>query len=247
MTGLFEPRMKRLIAIAALAVSAASPPKEWLEAADSARNVFEEAVISARASQIVGGQVAGSADFDIYTKGRDRGLILFKGGKNSGRKVLTSGDRMWLLVPGASNPVPITANQRLLGGASIADVARLRFAEDYIAAMRPATEQVNGRACRVFDLKAQSAKLAYPKVVLWMDEARKLPARVLFSLASGRDAKQVTFTKFSQAAGKTVVREMEIQDLLSSESGAITRLEYLDYRPAKIDDKLFTPEGAKGL
>jgi outer membrane lipoprotein-sorting protein len=242
---MLKATMKLLLA-AALAV-ASSDARPWLEAADAARNVFEEAVISARASQVVGGQVAGSADFDIYTKGRDRGLILFKGGKNSGRKVLTSGDRMWLIVPGASNPVPITANQRLLGGASIADVARLRFAEDYAATMRPDTEQVNSRTCRVFDLKAQSPKIAYPKVVLWMDEARKLPARVLFSLASGRDAKQVTFTKFSQASGKTVVREMEIQDLLSSESGAITRLEYLDYRPAKIDDKLFTPEGARGL
>jgi hypothetical protein len=220
---------------------------QWLLAADAARNVFEEAVISARASQVTGGQVAGSAEFDIYTKGRDRGLIVFKGGKNSGRKVLTSGDRMWLIVPGASHPVPITPNQRLLGGASIADVARLRFAEDYVATMRPATETVNGKTCRVLDLTARSPKTAYPRVVLWMDEAQKLPVRVLFSLSSGREAKEVTFTKFGRSSGKTVVAEMEIRDLLASESGTITRLEYRDYRPAKIDDAIFTPEGARGL
>ena len=221
--------------------------QQWLEAADASRNAFEEAIISARASQVSGGQVTGSADFDIYTKGRDKGLIIFKGGKNGGRKVLTSGDRMWLLVPGATNPVPITPNQRLLGGASMADVARLRFAEDYTATVRPASETVNGKTCKVLDLTAKSNKAAYPKVVLWMDEAQKLPARVLFSLASGREAKEVTFTKFGTMSGKTVVAEMEIKDLLASESGAITRLEYHDFRPAKLDDKIFTPEGAQGL
>jgi len=27
----------------------------------------------------------------------------------------------------------------------------------------------------------------------------------------------------------------------------VTKLEYLDYRPGKLDDALFTPEGARGL
>ncbi|HEY6928283.1 MAG TPA: outer membrane lipoprotein-sorting protein, partial [Thermoanaerobaculia bacterium] len=175
--------MRILLPLLALLAGPVGQPsaQEWLETADASRNAFEEAIISARASQVSGGNVTGSADFDIYTKGRDKGLIIFKGGKNGGRKVLTSGDRMWLLVPGATNPVPITPNQRLLGGASMADVARLRFAEDYTATVRPASETVNGKVCKVLDLTAKSNKVAYPKVVLWMDEAQKLPARVLFS------------------------------------------------------------------
>jgi negative regulator of sigma E activity len=237
-----------LVSLSLSALGAQAPPAEvWLAAADAARNAFEEAVISARASQVVAEKVTGSADFDIYAKGRDKALIIFRGGKNNGRKILTSGDRMWLIVPGASHPVPITANQRLLGGASMADVARLRFAEDYSATLRPGTETVNGKVCRVLDLTAKSSKTAYPRVVLWMDEMERLPVRVLFSLASGREAKEVSFMKFGRVAGKTVVTEMEIRDLLSSQSGAITRLEYRDYRPAKLDDAIFTPEGSAGL
>ena len=246
--------MSVLLPILFLVAGAVPPPsatqpsaQEWLEAADAARNAFDEAIISARASQVSGGKVIGSADFDIYTKGREKGLIIFKGGKNSGRKVLTAGDRMWLLVPGATHPVPITPNQRLLGGASMADVARLRFAEDYTATVRPESETWNGKACKVLDLTAKSNRIAYPKVVLWMDEAQKLPVRVLFSLASGRQAKEVTFTKFGKMSGKPVVAEMEIKDLLASESGSTTHLEYRDFRPAKLDDKIFTPEGAQGL
>ena len=101
---------------------------------DDARNAFGEAMITARASQIEDGKVAGSADFDIYIEGRaTAALIVFRGGKNDGRKALTVGDKMWLLVPGAEHPVPITANQRLMGGASFGDVARMRFAEDFTA------------------------------------------------------------------------------------------------------------------
>ena len=218
----------------------------WLEAIDSTRNAFEEAVIQARATQVAGGAEQGSADFDIYTKGRDRGLIVFRGGKNRGRKILTSGERMWLLVPGASNPLPITANQRLLGGASMGDVARLRFAEDYEATLRPATEPAGGRELRVLDLRAKSPKAAYPRVVLWYDEAARLPAKVQFALPSGKPAKEVAFTRFATSHGKKIVSEMEIRDLLSKD-GAFTRLQYLDYKPATLSDQIFTPEGAMGF
>ncbi|MEO8430356.1 MAG: outer membrane lipoprotein-sorting protein, partial [Acidobacteriota bacterium] len=182
----------------------------------------------------------------IYTKGRDRALIIFRGGKNSGRKVLTSGERMWLLVPGATNPLPITPNQRLMGGASMGDVARLRFSEDFEAALRPAPETVEGKSCRVIDLTARSPKAAYPKIVLWYDEAARLPVKVRFFLPSGREAKEVFFRKFGAVRGKTIVTEMEIRDLLGDPK-TVTRLEYLDYRPAKLTDAIFTPEGALGF
>jgi hypothetical protein len=211
---------------------------------DRARNAFSEAVITARASQLTDGKVTGSADFQIYTKGEDRGLIVFRGGKNDGRKILNVGQKMWLMVPGASRALPITPNQRLLGGASVGDVARVRFAEDYNAALRPESETISGKPCRIVDLKAKSAASPYPVVVLWFDVKERLPCRLLFSLPSGKKAKEVTFTKFQKASGTTIVAEMEIRDLLTGEPGTITRLEYLDYKPAKIEEKFFTPEGA---
>ena len=221
--------------------------RSWLETVDATRNAFSEAVIRARATQVTDGKPAGSAEFDIYVKGRDRVLIVFRGGKNDGRKILTVGDRMWLLIPGASNPVPITPNQRLMGGASTGDVARLRFSEDFEPTLRPETDSVGGHVCRVIDLAAKSSKAAYPRVVLWYDEREKLPIKVEFFLASGKRAKEVLFTRFGKEQGRTVVSEMEIRDLLAGDGRAVTKLEYLDYRPAKIDDAVFTTEGAKAL
>jgi negative regulator of sigma E activity len=229
-----------------LSTATVSPSEiqEWLEDVDRARNAVSETVIKARASIMKDGKVTGSADFQVYAKGDDRGLLVFRGGKNDGRKILNVGEKMWLIVPGASRALPITANQRLLGGASVGDIARVRFAKDYTATARENSEEIAGKPCRVLDLAARSPAAAYPKVVLWFDEKAKLPCRILLSLPSGKPAKEVTFTKFQKSAGRTVVAEMEVRDLLTGEPGAYTRLEYLEVLPARIDDEFFTPQGA---
>jgi hypothetical protein len=220
------------------------PIPGWLEDVDHVRNAFTQAIITARASQVSDGKVTSSADFQIYTKGEDKGLVVFRGGKNDGRKILNVGQKMWLMVPGASRALPITPNQRLLGGASIGDVARVEFAKDYTGTVRPEREEAAGRNCRVLDLTAKSEASAYPRVVLWFDDKERVPCRLLFSLPSGKKAKDVLFRKFQKASGRTVVAEMEIRDLVAGDTGAITRLEYLKIEPARIDDRFFTPEGA---
>ena len=236
-----------LSSFTAVVAQTPSQVQEWLKATDAVRNAFEEAVITGRASQLADGKVTGSADFEVYAKGRDRGVIVFRSGPSKGRKILTDGPRMWLIVPGASRPIPVTPNQRLLGGASMGDVASLRFSEDYTATLRPGEESVGGKMCRVLDLTAKKPNAPYPHAVLWWNESEHLPARVLFFLPSGKEAKEVTFTKFARKAGRTIVSEMEIRDLLGRDPKAFTRIEYLDYRPAKLDDALFTPEGARGI
>ncbi len=246
---LFRRSMRQIFAALVVLVSDAAgaqtpPVSAWLADVDRARNAFAEAVIRARASQVKDGKVTGSADFQIYTKREDRGLVVFRGGKNDGRKILNVGEKMWLIVPGASRALPITPNQRLLGGASVGDVARVRFAEDFTGTLREGSEEIGGKPCRVVDLVAKSPRAPYSRVVLGFDDKARLPCRLLFSLPSGKSAKEVTFTKFRQASGRTVVAEMEVRDLLTGEPGAVTRLEYLEILPARIDDRFFTPEGA---
>jgi hypothetical protein len=229
---------------------AATPPdaelRRWLEEVDGVRNAFPEVIISARAVHEVSGKVQGSADFEVYRKGADRALMVFRGGKNSGRKVLTSGEKMWLIVPGARNAVPVSANQRLLGGASFGDVARLRFAQDYSAKLR-GEEMLEGRPALVLELTARAPSAPYPKLTLRLDPEKRLPRQVVFYLPSGKALREVSFTKLVTVRGKTVVAEMEIRELIGRDPNAVTRLQYLDYKPAKIDDAIFTPEGARGI
>ncbi len=245
---MFRPAALAVLAAALAAEPSASDVQAWLVAVDTARNAFGEAKIRARATNIENGQVAGTADFDIYVKGRDRALIVFRGGPNDGRKALTVGPKMWLIVPGTEHPVPITANQRLMGGASFGDVAQMRFAEDFDAALRSGTETVGERECRVIDLTAKARNAPYPRAILWLDaEGERLPRKLVLFLPSGREAREVAFTKFRRVRDRTVVAEMEIRDLLGPKAATLTRLEYLEIQPARIDDQVFTPEGAKAM
>jgi hypothetical protein len=246
---MFSPAALAVVAAALAAEPSAADVRAWLTAVDSARNAFGEAKIQARASQVENGKVAGSADFDIYVKGRERALIVFRGGKNDGRKALTVGPKMWLIVPGAEHPVPITANQRLMGGASFGDVAQMRFAEDFDGVLRPGTESVGERVCRVIDLTARAARGApFARATLWLDaEGERLPRKLVLILPSGKEAREIAFTKFRRVQDKTVVAEMEIRDRLGPQADTLTRLEYLEIQPAKIDDRVFTPEGARAM
>ena len=124
----------------------------------------------------------------------------------------------------------------------------MRFAEDFTAALRPGTEKIGDHVCRVLDLTALSPKAPYPRVTLWLDaEGERLPRKLLFFLQSSKEAREVLFTKFRKVRDRTVVSEMEIHDLLGPKSQAVTRLEYLEIQPAKIDGAIFTPEGAGAL
>ena len=57
----------------------------------------------------------------------------------------------------------------------------------------------------------------------------------------------MTFTKFREQPGRKLVSEMEVRELIGAAARAVTRLEYRDYRMARLDSKIFTPEGARGL
>jgi hypothetical protein len=231
-----------LAALVWVAAATAGDTRAWLEAADAVRRPVGEAVVEARATAESAGSEA--VDFEIYIKGRDRALIVFVSGKARGRKILTAGAKTWLLVPGSSRAIPVSANQKLAGGASFADVARISFAEDFTAQARSEPESVDGTPLRVFDLTAVAAKAPYPKATLWMDSQLR-PRRALFQLSSGKAAHEIRFTKFVSERGRERLAEMEVRDLLRS--GPKTRLEYLSWKPARLDDAIFTPEGARGL
>lgn len=245
---MFRGVVAALVAAALAGEPTAADLQAWLAGVDASRNAFGEAKLRARASQLENGEPIGSAEFDIYVKGREKALIVFRGGRNDGRKALTVGQKMWLIVPGAEHPVPITQNQRLMGGASFGDVAAMRFSEDFDGTLRPGTEMVGEFRCRVVDLTAKAKTASYPRVTLWLDDGgERLPRKLLFFLTSGKEAREVRFTKFRKVRDRSVVAEMEIRDLLGPKADVVTRLEYLEMAPAKIDDSVFTPEGARAM
>ncbi len=237
-----------LLLAAPRALPAAPSPEALLRAADAVRHPIEEGVLTLRAT--VTGRDPGPpavSEVEVYVRGDADTLAVFRSGPLAGRRILDAGGRTWLIVPGAKRPIPVSASQRLMGGASIGDLARLRFADDFTAAARPEEEPIENVPCRVLDLVARRAGAAYGGGALWIGVADSLPRLARLNLPSGKPAKEMRFT-FREAHGATPrLDRMEIDHLLAAEGVEHTTLALLDVAPRPLDAALFTPAGAGAL
>ena len=231
-------------ALLALAVSLPADPAALLQSADAPRAAFLHSIIDVRATISEKDKTDKLAEFELYVGGEDRQLVIFKDEKNRGRKFIINGDKTWLIAPNASRPVAITARQRLIGGASFADVARLRLSKDYSGELRDQAEACGEppQSCRVMDIRATTKSAPYGSGVLWLDD-RGLVRRAEYALASGKSARAVHY-EYRDAGGQTTLGKAVIVDLLSGEQALTTTLEYLRYRKAPMPDALFDPEQA---
>lgn len=228
--------------VTALSASAgALDPQEMLARADAARGEVREGVAHIRATTVRDGKPGAPQDLDLYVADGERALCVFRGGQQHDRRILAVGNRVWLIVPGASKPVPLSANQRLLGGAMLADVTRTRLAEMFTATKRPGEESVDGTACAVLDLAAVSAKLAYRTGVLWVATSDGLPRRLRLSLENGKPARELLYLAYAHEKGRPLLTKLEVRDLLAHGGGVATVLEFLSFERAQLDPTLFEP------
>jgi hypothetical protein len=230
----------------ALAAGLPAGPAAMLKRADAPHDAFPEGLIRMRVVVDERGKQPVATAIDLFVKGTDQSLCVFREGKQKGRKILTSADHVWLIVPGASRPIPVSKSQRLMGAASFGDIARLRFQDEYEATLREGESAVAGNGgetpCRVLDLKAKRAGSAYPTAVLWTGRDDGLARRLRLSLASGKEAKEVLFTGYGE---KLRIKTMEIRDLLSKGGSSVTTLAFERYEERPLDPKMFDPEGAR--
>ena len=239
---------------AALAWASALPgappadPAAMLKRADAPHDAFPEGLIRMRVVVNERGKDPVATALDLFVKGTDTSLCVFREGKQKDRKILTVGDHVWLIVPGASRAIPVSKTQRLMGAASFGDIARLRFADEYEATLRegesPVAEHGGETPCRVLDLAAKRAGAAYPTAVLWTGRDDGLARRLRLSLASGKEAKEVLFTGYGE---NLRIKTMEIRDLLTNGGSSVTVLTFDRYEPRPLDAAIFTPEGARAV
>jgi hypothetical protein len=220
--------------------------RDLLKAADAPRRLITEGAIQMRATVEEPATSPVVSELEVLVKGEEQSLCLFRGGPFAGRRILVNGSKVWLIFPGTQRPVAVSPSQRLVGGASIADVARLRFEGSFEATLRPAEEtDASGARCHVLDLKARDRSVPYASGTLWIGAADRLPRRVLFRLRSGMDAKDVRFAAYEKTKLGMALRREEILHLLPNEKGWRTVLEYLGEEARPIDPALFTPEHAR--
>lgn len=174
----------------------------------------------------------------VYGRGNDRSVVEFLApATDKGRYLLMLRDAMWIYLPSASRPIRISPLQRLMGQASNGDVARTSFTIDYVAKSFSA-ETIDGRGAWALELEAKDPGLAYKRVRLWTDSATHEPIRADFYAVSGKLLKRAHYRKFAVMAGRRMVSEIEIEDMLRA--GRRTVMAYSSLTARDNPEKMFT-------
>lgn len=212
-----------------------------LKQADAPRQAFLHSTLRVRVSIESKDATPQTGEFDVYLGNEEQQLVVFRDKRNRGRKFLTSGDKTWLIVPGSKNPIAVTANQRLLGASSFADIARVRLSRDYTGVVRPGIEACGEPAqpCRVVDISATVKSAPYASGTLWIDGSG-LVRKAIYKLASGKPAKEISY-RYKDSNSGTVPSGLTLTDLLTVGNNGKTTLDYLDHRPTRHPPAIFDP------
>ncbi|HJW09821.1 MAG TPA: outer membrane lipoprotein-sorting protein [Holophagaceae bacterium] len=155
--------------------------------------------------------------------------------KEKGRAVLVLGDDMWLLLPTAKRPIKVSPQQRMMGPASGGDLARTRFAADYVPGAL-SEDTLDGVPCLRLDLTARRSAISFRSARLWVSRNGERPIRAEFMLPSGKLAKIVRFGAIGSAMGKPVLESMTIEE----PRGGSAELSFSHWAPLKEDPTRFS-------
>jgi len=132
-----------------------------------------------------------------------------------------------------------TANSRG-GETSNLDLTRFNTTLDY-SVTYTGEEDVGGKACYRFELRAKNRKLAYSLVSIWVDKALRIPVKKAFYAVSEKVLKYYMVTQDTMKDGRLSEMEMEFVDALKPDEKSRCRL--YDITPLKsVPDQFFTKE-----
>ncbi|MFZ6712231.1 outer membrane lipoprotein-sorting protein [Undibacterium sp. TC9W] len=173
----------------------------------------------------------------VFSQVNHQSLVLMKSPAEKGQKVLMLGDDFWMLLPGSQRPLRITPMQKLLGDASIGDIATMSWSQDYTGKI-VGEEKCDGKACVHLSLNAVRKSVAYQRIELWLGKTRHEPIKADLYVQSEKLAKQASFV-LDKPQAPTAVSEMILLDQLSSHKE--TRVRYLSRKQKTVPEQWLNP------
>lgn len=218
--------------------AAAAPPDAaaLLKQSDRVRNGWPSFVVRVKISNFESGKQDEEHLYLVSQKGAEKTHVEFLSPREKGRFLLMLGDDMWIYLPDTSRPIRITPLERLTGNASNGDVARTNYAADYDATYLR-SEKVGEVECHVLELAAKRKGATYRKIHYWLRADTARPVKADYYLASGKLTKSATFDQYQQVEGRTLLRRITIYDQVRKNSRSV--MEYLEYAPRQLPDKMF--------
>lgn len=142
-------------------------------------------------------------EFVLYTvkKGKENVVALFLDPPSEkGRSSLRQGDNMWLYIPNVGKPIRITSLQSVVGGVfNNSDLLRLDYSTEYnVESINTETDQYR------LELKAKNNTVAYDKLIMWVEQNRKVPVKIEAYAVSGLLIKTLHYSKIKDFGGGIV-------------------------------------------
>ncbi len=133
--------------------------------------------------------------YTLYIDGHGSNLLKALSLDQRGQKFLTNDKGIFFYAPRTHRAVRLTPLQSLRGQASIGDITRLHFADDYETKLAdPARETVDGEARINLILTAKNDQATYGMIHLAVREADLSPAQAALFAASGRLLKKAIYS-----------------------------------------------------
>lgn len=219
------------------ATAQAADIKALLKQADDYRLPGTQLQVETEVQLFKAGKLDKERSYTVYLKPGRRALVLMQSATEKGQKVLMLGDDFWQIMPQSQRPIRITPLQKLLGDASVGDIATMTWSEDYDG-------QIVGEAmigevpCIRLDLTASRKGVSYQRVELYLSKADSRPVKADLFVASNKLAKQALFT-IEQIDGRPQVSAMRLVDQIQTNRETVIR--YVSRKVRAIPDEYYNP------
>jgi outer membrane lipoprotein-sorting protein len=215
----------------------AADVKDILRTADDFRIYAQSAKVVTQVELYKDDALDGERLYHVYVKPGRRSLVLFKTASELGQKMLMLDDKYWLMLPSSKRPLRITATQKLLGEASVGDIATMTWSEDYSGTI-VGQESMQGVAATKLELRSAREGTTYDRIVLWVRADNFQPLQAELYLASGKLAKIARY-ELGQLQGRAAIVRTYLQDRIQLNRRTV--LQYRSIEEAQIPDKLYNP------
>jgi outer membrane lipoprotein-sorting protein len=236
-----------LALLCAVSPASAQTAQEIIAASDRIRNPGQPFRVTNTLSEYVSGKLRNQSVIVVYSKvdkatGQFRSVVRYvEPARDVGKMVLLDGKILWFYDPASKASVRISAQQRLIGQASIGDVLTANLALDYagtVIGVEPI--QDSGRQEHQtwrLDMKATSDNANYNRIEFWVEQATFYPIKAKFYSDSGRLLKILYYRNFTEQLGG--IRPTEAIIIDSVDSSLATKISFGDYRTQEIPDSWF--------
>ncbi|TXH28079.1 MAG: outer membrane lipoprotein-sorting protein [Elusimicrobia bacterium] len=173
------------------------------------------------------------AGYHVWVRGREKSVVRTAfPAVERGKSLLMLAKNLWIIIPGTSQPIRVSFQQRLIGEVANGDLSRANFSGDYTAVF----QEITPKYYRLL-LTAKTDDVTYNKIILWVERTKCNPLRAAFYSVSGRLLKTVKYEAYAPLGGRLRPTRHVIES--ATVKGQKSVIEFADMKVGPVDEKYF--------